>query len=148
MWETPFQSRVKAVTSHSSGLPFHAVNSYFFSIDKREKPELLLCLLLTPFICSYQGKQAKSSCSSHLIQNLSYWGWVGWWHIEHPPLDWSIAFREGCWTIWLWNKCFFFSPLLLGIFSKAVSIGLPMVLVSDASKGTVKENYLPRGKLI
>lgn len=47
------------VTSQAGGLPFSAANSYFSSIDKTEKPGLLLHLLLSPYIFSYCGELGK-----------------------------------------------------------------------------------------
>lgn len=75
--EKPFQSRERVIISQVSGLPFSAANSYFSSIDKTEKPGLLLHLLLPPFILSHCGELGKKFIP--LIK----------WRICLPEAQWS-----------------------------------------------------------
>lgn len=47
------------VASQAGGLPFSAANSCLSSMDKTEKPGVLLHFLLSPFILPYCGELGK-----------------------------------------------------------------------------------------
>lgn len=106
VWETPFQSRGRAVTSHTCGLPFPAASSYFSSIDGRETRTALTLSAVPIHLFILWGIRQEGA----LVPPLKCRIYLpaaecgGWCCIERIPLHWPIALMGGCWITCLWNK--------------------------------------------